>query len=80
MMNRKIELGAALALLITGFLIAHYSWGSTQEDSRHITQTFWVDNMTCAACPITVRKAMSRVDGVIRVSAGPNPRINAADL
>lgn len=28
------------------------------------TQTFTVEKMTCAACPITVRTAMSRVEGV----------------
>ena len=28
------------------------------------TQTFTVAKMTCAACPITVRTAMQRVDGV----------------
>ena len=30
--------------------------------------TFTVDKMTCATCPITVRKAMQRVDGVKEVS------------
>ena len=30
--------------------------------------SFAVDNMTCATCPITVRTAMSRVDGVRSVS------------
>ncbi|MCR9193854.1 MAG: cation transporter [Hyphomonas sp.] len=32
------------------------------------TQTFTVDKMTCAACPITVKTAMSRVDGVRSVT------------
>lgn len=31
------------------------------------TATLAVDNMTCAACPITVKKAMSKVDGVTKV-------------
>ena len=31
------------------------------------TRTLQVDNMTCASCPLTVRMAMSRVDGVIDV-------------
>lgn len=30
--------------------------------------TFAIDNMTCATCPITVRKAMARVAGVKTVS------------
>ncbi len=28
------------------------------------SQSFAIDNMTCAMCPITVRKAMQKVDGV----------------
>ena len=64
MMNRNLIPGAALALFVSGLLAAHYSWSAPKEESRYVTQTFKVDNMTCAACPITVRKAMSRVDGV----------------
>ncbi len=30
--------------------------------------SFTVDKMTCAICPITVRKAMQRVDGVKEVT------------
>lgn len=30
--------------------------------------TFAVENMTCSACPITVRTAMERVEGVISVT------------
>lgn len=32
------------------------------------TVTFAVEKMTCAACPITVRKAMQKVEGVKSVS------------
>jgi len=32
------------------------------------TATLSVPGMTCAACPITVKKALSRVDGVQQVS------------
>ncbi len=32
------------------------------------TVTFDVEKMTCATCPIAVRKAMQRVDGVKKVS------------
>ena len=31
------------------------------------TVTFYVEKMTCATCPIAVRKAMQRVEGVIEV-------------
>ena len=39
---------------------------STQAQVR--TASFAVDNMTCATCPITVRKAMEGVAGVSAVS------------
>ncbi|PKP68039.1 MAG: heavy metal transporter [Alphaproteobacteria bacterium HGW-Alphaproteobacteria-5] len=38
------------------------------------TQTFVVQKMTCAACPITVRTAMSRVEGVRSVEVDFNAR------
>lgn len=30
--------------------------------------TFNIENMTCKMCPITVRKAMGKIDGVIKVT------------
>lgn len=36
-------------------------WAATQ------TVTLSVPGMTCAACPITVKKALSKVDGVSKV-------------
>lgn len=35
-----------------------------QNQAQVRTASFTIDNMTCATCPITVRTAMSRVDGV----------------
>ena len=40
---------------------------SAEEVGRVATSTFKVENMTCASCPISVKTAMSRVDGVIDV-------------
>ncbi len=37
---------------------------STAETQTHV---FAIENMTCAACPFTVKKAMARVDGVKEV-------------
>lgn len=39
-----------------------------QTAAAEQTATFAIDKMTCAACPITVRKAMERVEGVKSVS------------
>jgi periplasmic mercuric ion binding protein len=38
------------------------------------TATFAVGNMTCATCPISVKKAMSRVDGVQSVNVDLNSK------
>jgi mercuric ion binding protein len=37
------------------------------EQNNERVQSFTIAKMTCAACPITVKKAMQRVDGVIDV-------------
>lgn len=49
-----------LAMLLIGSLAA------AVDDER--TVAFEVDKMTCATCPITVRAAMQRVDGVKTVN------------
>jgi mercuric ion binding protein len=38
------------------------------------TATLAVDNMTCAACPITVKKAISKVNGVTKVEVSYEKR------
>lgn len=52
---RKLIISCALA-------IAAPVWAAPQ------TVTLAVSNMTCAACPITVKTALSRVPGVTQVS------------
>lgn len=37
------------------------------QDNRTGNVTFTVENMTCALCPVTVKKAMQSVPGVIEV-------------
>lgn len=51
------KLIAALALAV----VTAPAWAATQ------TVTLTVPGMTCAACPITVKKALSKVDGVSRI-------------
>lgn len=51
------KLIAVLALAV----VAAPAWAATR------TVTLSVPGMTCAACPITVKKALSRVDGVSRI-------------
>jgi len=52
---------AALAMLV---LTSATSLAADNE----LTVTFDVQKMTCATCPIAVRKAMERVDGVKQVA------------
>lgn len=46
---------------LTLFAVTAPVWAATQ------TVTLAVPGMTCAACPITVKKALSKVEGVSKV-------------
>jgi periplasmic mercuric ion binding protein len=48
-------------LACAALIVAGPSWAGTQ------TVTLSVPGMTCAACPITVKRALTRVDGVTEV-------------
>lgn len=61
--------GGALALATAGILSATAfaplaAQSSRTPAARTQTATFAVENMTCATCPITVRRAMAGVEGV----------------
>jgi periplasmic mercuric ion binding protein len=74
MRNLLFLAGAFLALATAGFVIpgpAGTVWAdspASQVSANEQTQLFKVEKMTCAACPITVKKAIKRVDGVKSVS------------
>ena len=51
--------------MITALILATNIAAASDGDQ---TVTFDVEKMTCATCPIAVRKAMQRVDGVKEVS------------
>ena len=61
-MNRIITL--LLFLIVASFTFVDANAGS----EKNLQVTFSVSKMTCATCPITVRKAMQRVDGVKEVT------------
>ena len=70
-MNRKLIIIAALvALGLTGLTVLNLSPANRADASQvtaqtnEVTQTFAVENMTCPACPFTVKRAMARVEGV----------------
>ena len=60
-MKRSLPVLALLAFV--GFSTS--SLGT--EPNNETTVKFTVEKMTCATCPISVRKAMERVDGVKEV-------------
>jgi mercuric ion binding protein len=60
-MNRIITL---ILLLFATSIVVDVSAGN----QKALTATFSIEKMTCATCPITVRKAMQRVDGVKEVT------------
>lgn len=69
-MKRPLILAAGiLALGAAGILsVMAVSPMSAQSASTQVatveTRTFAIENMTCALCPVTVKKAMQGVDGV----------------
>ncbi len=74
-MNRTLIIIAALvALGLTGLTVLNLS-PTNRADISEVTaqvnefkRTFTVENMTCPACPFTVKKAMARVEGVRSVT------------
>ncbi len=74
-MNRKLIIIAALvALSLAGLTVLNLSQANRADASEvtaqtnEVTQIFSVENMTCPACPFTVKKAMARVEGVQSVN------------
>jgi periplasmic mercuric ion binding protein len=64
---------AAAALVIAGVGLASITSSSnatasaTDATVKEKTQVFAIEKMTCATCPITVKTAMKKVDGVSSV-------------
>ena len=70
-MNRILIIIAALvALGLIGLTVLNLSPANRADASQvtaqanEVTQSFAEENMTCPACPFTVKKAMARVEGV----------------
>ena len=64
MLKRPLTAATALALLA----LSGAAFAATK------TVTLSVPSMTCSACPITVKKALQRVDGVERVAVTYEPK------
>ena len=70
MMIPGVLLGLALAFFGYTNLIAAPGSSTARQvvAANEQTQQFAIEKMTCAACPITVKKAMSKVAGVKSVN------------
>lgn len=75
-MKFKIKALLVLCTLIFGIT----AWADEKAMTHLAVQTFAVENMTCAACPITVRKAMENVAGVKNVSVDLNANTAIAEF
>lgn len=70
---KRLPLFMATVVLAAAFFNAPTAAGAgdraeAQAATSGQTVTFAVEKMTCAACPITVRKAMEKVEGVRSVT------------
>jgi len=68
-MKRPLITAAAAAILGLGASLSMMPQSPASAESTVVaaetaTASFAIENMTCAMCPITVRKAMEGVDGV----------------
>ncbi len=86
-MNRILIIIAALvALGLTGLTVLNLSPANravaseVTAQTNEVTQTFAVENMTCPACPFTVKKAMARVEGVNSVIVDFDAKTATADF
>jgi mercuric ion binding protein len=87
-MNSRIFLGIAiLAASLIGAGHAHAMLATNtgpdlaQAQAAHQeTVSFDIENMTCATCPITVRTAMSRVEGVQNVEVDFETKIATVEF
>ena len=80
-MNRlAMTLAAFVALGLSGFATLNSLPSATAGTAATIaaaterTETFTIENMTCALCPITVKTAMEHVDGVKSVTVNFNAK------
>ncbi len=69
-MKRLIKACAVAAVLGVAMPVTAVMADSASTTAQQVaekTVTFDIEKMTCAMCPITVRKAMEEVDGVLSV-------------
>ncbi len=74
MKRMTLTLAGLAALALIGFFAVNGLSGAQADNTaaqvavNEQTQTFDIENMTCALCPVTVKKAMQSVEGVSAVS------------
>jgi mercuric ion binding protein len=60
-------------LITAGVVFTSLAWSNAAlADTKTVTLS--VPGMTCAACPITVKKALQRVEGVEKVAVAYEPK------
>ncbi|MGV6820386.1 MAG: heavy-metal-associated domain-containing protein [Parvularcula sp.] len=79
-MRKVLFIGAAIAAsAFGGITVVAQSSGdaipAASAEATEATARFSVERMTCATCPISVRKAMKRVDGVKSVKVNFKTKI-----
>lgn len=63
-MKRLIPIGLASALIVGLLLVSGHSVSVPTANAASRTVTLNVENMYCALCPLTVKTALEKVDGV----------------
>ncbi|NNE06707.1 MAG: heavy-metal-associated domain-containing protein [Xanthomonadales bacterium] len=66
-MNNKTHISLLAIAILLFCSMAHAEQSGTADKTAVSTATFAVGNMSCATCPLTVKSAMKKLDGVISV-------------
>lgn len=64
LVTAAVVIGLGGVMTLATFPAANADVDTAQVQAGKQTTVFSIEKMTCAACPITVKKAMERVDGV----------------
>jgi len=67
-MNMKTSVLILSLLASAGWTQALFAEATMAQSKRQQTVTLDVQNMTCAMCTLTIKKALQKVDGIERVT------------
>jgi mercuric transport protein len=69
LMISAVTLAVIISILITGFDVSN---SSSKESKNTQEVTFKIDGMMCKMCPLTIKTALNKIDGVVNAEVSYN--------